>query len=149
MADAVQVPIDNEVLRAELAALAKGHATEVVGFDGQFYGILVKGHPLPPGRFVAEATPGMAVAAGTPLDRVDVLMRLNKMYPHAAPDMFWVRPFIRLANGGAPQASEQREPYFGSVWQRFSWHLRSGWTPIHDTLDDYVAFIDRRLQQGD
>jgi hypothetical protein len=63
--------------------------------------------------------------------------------------MFWVRPYLKLASGIVPQASEQREAYFGKTWQRFSWHLRSGWTPLHDTLDDYVAFVDLRLHQRD
>lgn len=144
-----QVAIDNEVIRSELAALSANHPVEVIGFDGQFFGVLVKARPLPPGRFVAEETPGMTIASGAPLNSVDVLMRLNKMYPHAAPDMFWVRPFLRLASGAVPQAAEQREGYFGETWQRFSWHLKSGWTPIQDTLVEYLAFIDRRLQQGD
>lgn len=143
------VPVENEVIRSELATLSSRCIAEVIGFDGQFYGIIVRDRPLPRGRFIIEDTPGASVSPGSPIDCVDVLIRLNKMYPHAAPDMFWVRPFLRLASGGAPQAAEQRESHFGAMWQRFSWHLKSGWTPIQDTLDDYLAFIDRRLQQGD
>lgn len=145
----VQWPPPNEILAAELAALPPSLKAEVVGFDSTFYGVLLPQFPLPPGRFVAEATPDSPIGAGTPVTHVDVLLRLQKLYPQAAPDMFWVRPYLRLASGGVPQASEQREAYFGKIWQRFSWHLRSGWTPMQDTLEDFVAFVRLRLKQGD
>lgn len=141
--------IDNDILRAELAVVAERCKVEVIGFDGQFYGMVLRERPLPRGKFVHDETPGISGNSGAPIETTDVLLRINKMYPHAAPDMFWVRPFVRLATGAIPQAAEHRESHFGLLWQRFSWHLRSGWTPIHDTLDDYVAFVDRRLAQGD
>ncbi|MFA5943556.1 MAG: E2/UBC family protein [Candidatus Thermoplasmatota archaeon] len=143
------VTVDNDVLKQEIEALKASHRVEVIGFDGNFYGILLRDYPVPAGKFLFTATPDSAVAEGTPADRVDILLRIQKLYPHAAPDMFWNRPFLKLASGGVPQASEQREDYFGLKWQRFSWHLKSGWTPIQDTLDDFIAFVDRRLQQGD
>jgi hypothetical protein len=141
--------VENEILRQELDALKAAHQLDVIGFDGTFYGIVLRDWRLPPGRFVYTATPGTPITDGTPAVQVDVLLRIQKLYPHSAPDMFWIRPFVRLPSGAVPQASESREDYFGFQWQRFSWHLKSGWTPIQDTLLDYVAFVDRRLQQGD
>jgi hypothetical protein len=149
MPETISVTIDNEVLKLEIEALRVNHQVDVIGFDGTFFGIVLRGYQLPAGKYVYTTTPGIQITEGTPADRADILLRIQKLYPHAAPDMFWMRPYVKLVNGGLPQAADQRESYHGQLWQRFSWHLKSGWTPIQDTLDTFVSFVDLRLQKGD
>lgn len=81
-------------------------------------------------------------------DVTDILVKLPPTFPDAAPDMFWVRPHVTLANGGLPQATSD-ESIGGEVWQRFSWHLRPGvWKPGVSTFADFVRCIRGRFAAG-
>jgi hypothetical protein len=139
----------NDVLAEEFKALAEAWEARLEADDGTFYNILVPNVPLPAGKYLAGATPNSPVAPNMPLEHVDVLLRIHHGYPHAAPDMFWVRPHMRLPSGGFPGAAENMETYLGQVWQRFSWHLAQPWRPLAFTLkDNYMPFVLRRLREG-
>lgn len=78
----------------------------------------------------------------------EVLVKLPPLFPEAAPDMFWVRPALVTAGGGAPAASGI-EVVMGQQWQRYSWHLKPGaWKPGVSTLGDFLRCIRERFLRG-
>ena len=87
-------------------------------------------------------------AAYTPR-AVELLVKLPPLFPEAAPDMFWVRPAVRRADGRLPR-STTNESLLGRSWQRFSWHLLEGaWKPGSSTFRDFVRCIRGRLLRRD
>ena len=83
--------------------------------------------------------------AGFTPNRVQLLMKLPPGFPDAAPDMFWVRPAVRTADGCLPR-STCNERLLGKEWQRFSWHLAPGaWTPGVSSLRDFLRCVAARL----
>lgn len=98
--------------------------------------LVVGGFPVPPHFCPTEAT---------------LLVILPNGFPMAAPDMFWVEPHLRLANGGEPEGSNQYEQYLGRTWQRFSWHYTHGdavWRVGHSSLLTHLQFCQARLAQA-
>ena len=90
-----------------------------------------------------------ALPVGFTSDRVELLVKLPPGFPDAAPDMFWVHPEIRMANGGVPRATSI-ERLLGKNWQRFSWHLVGGtWKPGVSTLRDFLRCIYGRFLKQD
>lgn len=78
---------------------------------------------------------------------VRLLVKLPPLFPEAAPDMFWVSPEVRLANGAAPQGTSM-ETVLGQPWQRFSWHLLPGaWSPGMSTLRDFMRCVRARAEK--
>lgn len=78
-----------------------------------------------------------------------LLVKLPPLFPEAAPDMFWVRPAVRLENGCLPR-NTTTERLLGDDWQRFSWHLVDGtWKPGVSTFRDFLRSIRGRLSRGD
>jgi hypothetical protein len=90
--------------------------------------------------------PGFTLGEGFSVASSDLLIRLQRSYPDAGPDMFWVDVSVLLANGQPPQAAESLEDHIGRRWRRFSWH-RQGWNPSVDNLHGYLEFIRRRLRE--
>jgi hypothetical protein len=87
----------------------------------------------------------------------DLLLRLPPGYPDAAPDMFWTRPDVKLANGGVPQNCEHHEVpgagagvevYENIPWQRWSRHFQGGWQVGRHGLHFFVGSIIQELKQG-
>ncbi len=77
----------------------------------------------------------------------DLLVRVQRTYADAGPDMFWLDTRVTLSSGQMPQNAESIEgPYAGRNWRRFSWHRRS-WNPSVDNLHGYLEFIRRRLRE--
>ena len=86
--------------------------------------------------------------AGFDTARVDLLLRLAVDFPDVKPDMFWVSPRIRLANGSMAPASTSMESHLGRTWQRFSRHLAADqWRPGVDDLRTWLAMIDQMLRR--
>lgn len=80
---------------------------------------------------------------------VDLLVKLPPLFPEAAPDMFWVRPAVKLRNGQLPR-STSNENLLGSTWQRFSWHLvGNAWKPGTSTIRDFLRCVRGRLLRED
>ena len=76
----------------------------------------------------------------------DLLLRVQRSYPDAGPDMFWLDVNVTLVNGQLPQSAESIEPYAKRNWRRFSWHHQS-WNPSVDNLHGYLEFVRRRLRE--
>jgi hypothetical protein len=87
--------------------------------------------------------------AGYVPDTTDLLIKLPPGYPAAAPDMYWMKPAVRYANGAYPPAADQFMDIRGESWQRFSRHLQaSPWRPGVDGLASYLLLIRHDLESG-
>ena len=105
-------------------------------------------HDQPDGwKFVVLS--GFPLPAGYAPQVVDLLVKLPPLFPEAAPDMFWVRPAVKLRNGQLPR-STTNENLLGNTWQRFSWHLLGdAWKPGTSTFRDFLRCIRGRLLRED
>ena len=109
-------------------------------------------------RLAVHEQPGgwkFVVLSGFPLpesyapDVVELLVKLPPLFPDAAPDMFWVRPAVKLRNGQLPR-STSNENVLGATWQRFSWHLvGDAWKPGTSTFRDFIRCVRGRLLRED
>ncbi|MBI5851766.1 MAG: hypothetical protein HZB39_12180 [Planctomycetes bacterium] len=78
----------------------------------------------------------------------DLLIRLPGGYPDVPPDMWWIHPGIKLANGQVIQATEVVETHLGRSWQRWSRHFQPGqWKPGIDGVESFLALIGRELHR--
>jgi hypothetical protein len=76
----------------------------------------------------------------------DLLLRLQQGYPDIPPDMWWLYPAVRLADGGVVQATESMEQHLGRPWQRWSRHFAPGqWRSGIDGLESFLALIRGEL----
>jgi hypothetical protein len=118
-------PDDREYLEANGVAFEE-HA------EGAARALVLKSHGLPSGRFDA----GVA----------DILVILPPGYPDSAPDMFYLTPWVRLANGGNfPRAADQPHIFAGQRWQRWSRH-NTAWRPGVDGIWTMLRRIERALE---
>jgi hypothetical protein len=117
-------------LEKELVELRKEFTLDIAE-DGDWIDIVIDDYPLGEGFNVNSSR---------------LLIRAQRTYPDAGPDMFWLETKVLLANGRPPQAAEAIEMYRGQGWRRFSWH-RQKWTPSVDNLHGYLEFIRRRLRE--
>jgi hypothetical protein len=91
--------------------------------------------------------PDFPLPSGYSASNAKLLVKLPPAFPDAAPDMFWLSPEVKTANGGAPMGTST-EPLIGSNWQRFSWHLLPGaWRPGASSLRDYMRCVRARLEK--
>lgn len=114
--------------------------------------------PLPDQRYLAERQiahqvqldQGMTCVTflawrlppGLNVSQVDVLLRLAPGYPDVAPDMWWVNPDVRRADGMVIPGTDVREQHLGRNWQRWSRHFQPGqWQSGIDGLESYLALI--------
>ena len=101
--------------------------------DANMTCVVLAGYKLPEGYDHAEA---------------DLLLRLSPGYPDIPPDMWWLSPAIKLADGRTIRATETEESHLGRNWQRWSRHLDGGqWLPGRDSLESYLALIDQEFRK--
>jgi hypothetical protein len=83
---------------------------------------------------------------GFTADKVDLLIEVPDAYPDAKLDMFWVKPWVKIAatNADPRNASEPRD-FQGERWQRFSRHP-TVWRPESDSLQTFLVWIRRHLE---
>src|SRR5262249_24104631 len=80
--------------------------------------------------------------SGLNIARTDLLLRLPGGYPDIAPDMWWVSPDVRCADGSVIPATEVTEQVLGRTWQRWSRHFQAGqWQSGIDGLESFLALI--------
>ena len=96
--------------------------------------------------YINLVLPKFPLGEGFNVPDSDLLIRVQRMYPEAKPDMFWVDATVLLAGGQIPQAAESVELYAGRKWRRFSWHCQH-WNPSIDNMHSYLEFIRRRLKE--
>jgi Prokaryotic E2 family E len=101
--------------------------------DGEGVALIIYEYPLP---------------AGYSIERSDLLLRLPRGFPDAAPDMFWFSPEVRYAGGSGPPATGERLDLEGRTWQRWSRHLATAWRPGIDNLQTYLRLIRTDLTDG-
>lgn len=126
--------------------------------DYGFVGDLATEAGVSPARLAVHDQAGgwkFVVISGFPLPEsyapqaVELLVKLPPLFPEAAPDMFWVRPAVKLRNGQLPR-STSNENLLGGTWQRFSWHLLGdAWKPGTSTLRDFMRCVRGRLLRED
>lgn len=135
--------VKNDLLREDLQALDATHPVTVLGLEANHYGVTLS-IDNPAGFTVVAADQPDEV----PSTKLTMLWRLNEQFPHSRPDMFWLRPFLKLPSGNWPAAGDHFEVIHGKRWQRFSWHLKDPWVPGRHHLEDhYLPFARTRLQQ--
>jgi hypothetical protein len=117
----------------DLAFLASKQWRFETKLDDQFICLIIFEYPLPNGYAPPNA---------------DLLLRLPRGFPDAAPDMFWFFPDVLYQGGGAPPATGERLNYDGRVWQRWSRHLAIAWRPGIDNLQTYLRLIRTDLAAG-
>ncbi len=109
---------------------SKGFDFEAV-VEANIICLVIKKFALPPGYEPARA---------------DLLLRLPLQFPDVPPDMFWMDPPVRYADGVVPPATELLEDYVGRQWQRWSRHFGvSAWRPGVDDLRSYLQLIRATL----
>lgn len=89
--------------------------------------------------------PNVGVGPGWTMTQATVRILVPTGFPHVKPDCFYTEAELRLANGDP--ASSTLQNVFGEVHRWFSWHLQD-WNPASGTLQKYVAFCWRRLQEA-
>lgn len=101
-------------------------------------------HPQPGGwSFLVVSS--YTLPTGFHPGEVELLIKLPPGFPDAQPDMFWVYPPVKTAQGTLPRATCM-ELLLGKEWQRFSWHLAPGaWRPGASTLRDFMRCVSGRL----
>lgn len=104
------------------------------------------------GGMTCLVIPAWKLPSGLDQPQTDVLIRLAAGYPDLAPDMWWVNPPLRRADGAAIPGTESLEFHLGRQWQRWSRHFQQGqWQPGIDRLENYLALIGnefRRMAEG-
>jgi hypothetical protein len=79
----------------------------------------------------------------------DVLIRLAPGYPDVAPDMWWVDPPLRRADGSEIPGTQSMEPHLGRTWQRWSRHFNGGqWQPGIDRISGYLALVEAEFRRA-
>ena len=81
-------------------------------------------------------------------DQVALLLLLPNGYPDAAPDMFYVHPWIK-AHGSSnwPGAASVSLQFLGTNWQRWSRHW-SDWRPGIDGIQTWLLKIRHALEMA-
>lgn len=78
---------------------------------------------------------------------VRLLVKLPPTFPEAAPDMFYVTPVVRTANGATPVGATPTT-ILGESWQQFSWHLKPGaWQPGISDFREYMRCVRSRFER--
>lgn len=112
---------------------------EVTAGPGQ-RAIIVKGVPLPPGKFLARRQDGTSTA----IEVCDVLVMIPDGYPNTTLDSFYIAPHLCLAaSNQPPQNTGGPQPLFGRDWQFWSRHLMGThvWRAGVDGLHTYWNLI--------
>lgn len=97
-------------------------------------GIVLRGFSLPPGKFTAEAA--------------DILLLLPPGYPDCPVDMFYAKPWLKMAATGAdPRQANVPLQVGADVWQRWSRH-NYDWRPGTDGIHTMVKRVERALAEA-
>jgi hypothetical protein len=111
----------------------RGISYEVV-LNGAECGVILRGIPMPPGKFDHSAA--------------DVLLILPGGYPDAVVDMFHTDPWLRLAASRQfARAANVARAFAGRNWQRWSRH-NNAWRPGVDGIHTILARIERALSEA-
>lgn len=102
--------------------------------DGKQTGVILKEVSLPAGKFDHES--------------VEVMILLPQGYPDARPDMFFLRPWVKLTTTGSyPNAADQAFNFRGHAWQRWSRHSEE-WRSGVDGLHTMIARVRYAIENA-
>lgn len=102
--------------------------------DGGQKGVVLRGVALPARRFDVSAA--------------DILILLPAGYPDNPPDMFYARPWLKLASSnGFPKAADQSLGFAGQSWQRWSRHSNT-WRPGVDGIWTMLKRVETALAEA-
>jgi hypothetical protein len=111
-----------------------------------------RGHPyqvVEEGGMTCVIFPDLPLPTGLDHSSASLLLRLPAGFPDVPPDMWWIDPGVRKADGAVIQGTEAVEAHVGRRWQRWSRHLQAGqWKSGIDGLESYVALVHRELQRA-
>ena len=78
-------------------------------------------------------------------DQASLLLLLPNGYPDAAPDMFYLHPWIKVRGASEwPSASSVSHTFLGISWQRWSRHW-SDWRPGIDGIQTWLVKVRHAL----
>lgn len=98
-------------------------------------GVVLKARPLPEGRFDTATA--------------DILIILPPGYPDAAPDMFYLQPWVKLSRTNTyPRAADQPLDFIGSRWQRWSRH-NNEWRPGADGIWTMLKRAEHAIENAE
>lgn len=93
--------------------------------------------------------PDWELPTGLSATRAAVLIRLAPGYPDIPPDMWWVSPALRRADGSEIAGTQSSEQHLGRTWQRWSRHFNPGtWQPGVDRVSGYLALITSEFRRA-
>lgn len=102
--------------------------------DGGVKVVILKGRPLPSGRFDTTAA--------------DILIQLPSGYPDVAPDMFYLLPWVKLVPAGNyPRNADVPLIFAGQTWQRWSRH-NNEWRPGTDGIWTMIKRVEDALEKA-
>ena len=102
--------------------------------DGAQKGVVLSGMSLPAGRFDASSA--------------DILILLPAGYPDNPPDMFYAKPWLKLAClSDYPKAADQSFNFAGQSWQRWSRH-NNNWRPGVDGIWTMLKRVETALVEA-
>ena len=102
--------------------------------EGGQKGVVLHRVSLPAGRFDASSA--------------DILILLPAGYPDQPPDMFYAKPWLKLASSsGYPKAADQAFSFGGQSWQRWSRHNNS-WRPGVDGIWTMLKRVELALAEA-
>ena len=102
--------------------------------DGGQKGVVLRDVSMPAGRFDISAA--------------DILILLPSGYPDNPPDMFYARPWLKLASSnGYPKAADQSFGFAAQNWQRWSRH-NSTWRPGVDGIWTMLKRVEMALAEA-
>ncbi len=95
--------------------------------DGGSAAVVIHSWSLPEGKFDCDV--------------VSLLLLLPDGYPDAAPDMFYVHPWVKVrGSSGWPKAADVSHDFSGTKWQRWSRHW-SDWRPGIDGIQTWLMKV--------
>ncbi len=100
--------------------------------DGGALGIIIDHWKLPEGKFDH--------------DEVSLLLLLPMGYPDAAPDMFYLFPWIKVRDAHDwPYAANVGQSFLNQSWQRWSRHWHD-WRPGKDGVQTWLTKVRYALE---
>jgi hypothetical protein len=100
--------------------------------EGAQHALVLKGYQLPLSKYDHQSA--------------DILILLPAGFPDTPPDMFYLFPWIRLADGNRyPRAADAAHHFAGLSWQRWSRHSNE-WRPGRDGLASFIKRIQHALE---
>lgn len=81
-------------------------------------------------------------------DEVSLLLLLPNGYPDAAPDMFYVNPWVKVRGSSKwPKAASVSHMFLEINWQRWSRHW-SDWRPGKDGIQTWLVKVGHALENA-